>query len=91
MKAFGKKILTGITAMIITVSGILASTGNFVSADDNVPMTASSRLPSAKQTSSAKFTKMHPQYPLLLIFFTMLQAAPSFSAATTTSRRNPPQ
>ena len=37
MKAFGKKILTGITALFITVSSILASTGTFVAADETRP------------------------------------------------------
>ncbi len=37
MKAFGKKILTGITALFITVSSILASTGTIVAADETRP------------------------------------------------------
>ncbi|MBQ1246694.1 MAG: D-alanyl-D-alanine carboxypeptidase, partial [Clostridiales bacterium] len=63
MKAFGKKILTGITALFITVSSILASTGTIVAADETRPDDPNDGIVTASERKTDLLSEVHEDAP----------------------------
>ena len=63
MKAFGKKILTGITALFITVSSILASTGTLVAADETRPDDPNDGIVTASERKTDLLSEVHEDAP----------------------------
>ena len=63
MKAFGKKILTGITALFITVTSFLAYTGTVVLADETTPDDPNDGIVTASERKTDLLSEVHEDAP----------------------------
>ena len=94
MKAFGKKILTGITALCITVTSFLAYTGTVVLADETTPDDPNDGIVTASERKTDLLSEVHEDAPEVSASSYILYDATSGTilwARTTMSRKSLPQ